>query len=54
VKILFMYMAAPTYALPGGQTNIEILRDVDKIPLIVACDITIGVASMYADYIFPI
>jgi tetrathionate reductase subunit A len=53
VKILFMYMAAPTYALPGGQTNIEILRDVDKIPLIVACDITIGVASMYADYIFP-
>jgi tetrathionate reductase subunit A len=52
-KILFSYMAAATYALPGGQTNIEILSDPNKIPLYIASDITIGEMSMYADYIFP-
>jgi anaerobic selenocysteine-containing dehydrogenase len=53
VKILMSYMAAPTYSLPAGQTNIEILADTDKVPLYIANDITIGVTSMYADYIFP-
>ncbi len=53
IKILMMYMAAATYSLPAGQTNIEILVDTNKVPLIIANDITIGVTSMYADYIFP-
>lgn len=53
VKILMSYMAAPTYSLPAGQTNIEILVDTKKIPLYIANDITVGVTSMYADYIFP-
>jgi tetrathionate reductase subunit A len=53
VKVLFQYMAAPTYALPAGHTNIEILRDVEKLPLFISNDILIGTASMYADYIFP-
>jgi anaerobic selenocysteine-containing dehydrogenase len=52
-KVLFTYMAAATYALPGGQTNIEILTDVNKVPLYIANDIAIGEMSMYADYIFP-
>lgn len=51
--VLFTYMAAPTYALPAGHTNIEILADVNKVPLHISCDITIGPTSMYADYIFP-
>ena len=51
--VLFSYMAAPTYALPAGHTNIEILADVNKVPLHIACDIIIGTTSMYADYIFP-
>lgn len=51
--ILFTYMAAPTYALPAGHTNIEILADVNKVPLYIASDIVIGPTSMYADYIFP-
>jgi len=51
--VLFSYMAAPTYALPAGHTNIEILADVNKVPLHIACDILIGTTSMYADYIFP-
>ncbi len=53
VKALFLYMGAPTYALPAGHTNIEILCDTEKLPLFVANDILIGAASMYADYIFP-
>lgn len=52
-KILFTYMAAAPYSLPGGQTNIEILTALKKIPLYIANDITIGEMSMYADYIFP-
>jgi anaerobic selenocysteine-containing dehydrogenase len=46
-------MGAPTYALPAGHTNIDVLTDVDRLPLFVACDILIGPTSMYADYIFP-
>jgi anaerobic selenocysteine-containing dehydrogenase len=52
-KALFMYMGAPTYSLPAGQTNIEILSDVAKLPLFFASDILVGSTSMYADYIFP-
>jgi anaerobic selenocysteine-containing dehydrogenase len=53
IKTLFIYMGTPVYSLPAGHTNIEILSDVKKIPLIVASDIIIGETSMYADYIFP-
>jgi anaerobic selenocysteine-containing dehydrogenase len=53
VKALFLYMGAPTYALPAGHTNIEILRDTAKVPLFVANDILVGSTSMYADYVFP-
>lgn len=53
VKVLFLYMGAPTYALPAGQTNIEVLCDPKKLPLFIASDILVGTSSMYADYIFP-
>lgn len=53
IKALFSYMGAPTYALPAGHTNIEILADVNKVPLYFCSDIIIGVTSVYADYIFP-
>lgn len=53
VKALFFYMGAPTYALPAGHTNIQVLQDTEKLPLFVANDIVIGPTSMYADYIFP-
>jgi len=52
-KALFMLKAAPTYALPAGQANIEIMTDLKKLPLIIFSDILIGTGSMYADYIFP-
>jgi anaerobic selenocysteine-containing dehydrogenase len=53
VKALLTYMAAPTYALPAGHTNIAVLCDLEALPLHVACDVVIGPTSMYADYIFP-
>ena len=53
VKILFIYMGSPAYSLPAGNTNIEVLKDPKKIPLIVSSDIVVGETSMYADYIFP-
>lgn len=53
VKALFLYMGAPTYSLPAGNTNIKILCDTERVPLFVASDIIIGSTSMYADYIFP-
>lgn len=53
IKALFIYMGSPVYSLPAGHTNLEILADVNKIPLIVASDIVVGETSMYADYIFP-
>jgi anaerobic selenocysteine-containing dehydrogenase len=52
-KALFLYMASPAYALPAGNTNIAVLKDPTKIPLVIASDITIGETSMYADYVFP-
>ena len=53
VKALFLYMGTPAYALPAGHTNIEVLADVEKLPLFFASDITVGTSTMYADYIFP-
>ncbi|MBI3064137.1 MAG: molybdopterin-dependent oxidoreductase [Deltaproteobacteria bacterium] len=53
IKALFLYMGAPVYSLPAGHTNIEILADVNKIPLFITNDIVIGETSTYADYIFP-
>ena len=53
VKALIMYMGSPGYSLPAGQTQLEVLADINKIPLVIASDITVGESSMYADYIIP-
>ena len=53
IKAMFLYMGTPIYALPAGHTNIEVLADVNKLPLFFTSDITVGTTSMYADYIFP-
>ncbi len=53
IKAMIIYMGTPAYSLPAGHTNIAILADPNKIPLVIANDIIIGETSMYADYIFP-
>lgn len=53
IKALILHKGTPVYAGPAGNASIEILRDMEKLPLFIACDIVIGESSMYADYIFP-
>ncbi len=53
IKALFLHKGTPVYAGPAGNPSIDILRDMDKIPLFFACDIVIGETSMYADFLFP-
>jgi tetrathionate reductase subunit A len=53
IKALFLYMGSPAYSLPAGHTNIDVLSDVNKLPLFFTSDILIGTTSLYADYIFP-
>lgn len=53
IKAMLIYMGTPGYSLPAGQTQINVLADTEKLPLLIASDITIGESSMYADYIIP-
>jgi tetrathionate reductase subunit A len=53
IKAMFLYMGSPVYALPAGHTNIEVLKDPEKLPLFVAFDIVVGETSAYADFIIP-
>jgi anaerobic selenocysteine-containing dehydrogenase len=53
IKAAFCYMGSPVYSLPGGHKLVEILQDVQKLPLFVTWDIIVGETSMYSDYIFP-
>ncbi len=53
VKVLMVYMNGMAYSLPAAHTVIEVLSDPKKIPLVVSCDILVGVTSKYADYVFP-
>lgn len=52
-KILFLHMGTPALASPAGNYQIDMLRDQEKVPLFISCDIVIGETSMYADYIVP-
>jgi anaerobic selenocysteine-containing dehydrogenase len=53
-KILFLHKGTPALAIPGGNQHIiQMLKDPDKVPLFIACDVVIGETTMYADYIVP-
>jgi len=52
-KILMLHMGSPALATPAGHTTIEMLQDLDRVPLFIASDIIIGETSMYADYVLP-
>ncbi|OGT25318.1 MAG: hypothetical protein A2Z17_04510 [Gammaproteobacteria bacterium RBG_16_66_13] len=55
-KIKALYLACwgtPVAATYGAQPQIDVIADVEKLPLFFANDIVIGETSMYADYLFP-
>lgn len=53
MKILMTIMGTPILALPGGDKVIPTVLNLEKVPLYIANDVTIGETTMYADYIFP-
>ncbi|RMI13117.1 MAG: molybdopterin oxidoreductase, partial [Calditrichaeota bacterium] len=53
IKALFLHKGTPAISVPGAHKNIEILTDLEAIPLFFACDIVVGDTSIYADYVFP-
>jgi anaerobic selenocysteine-containing dehydrogenase len=52
-QILLLHKGTPVLATPAGHKMIDMLKDPDRVPLFIACDIVIGETSMYADYILP-
>jgi len=53
IKALLIHKGTPAMASPAGHSAIDILRDTEKIPLLMASDIIIGETTMYADYVIP-
>ncbi|RMD91623.1 MAG: molybdopterin oxidoreductase, partial [Calditrichaeota bacterium] len=53
IKALFLHKGTPAISVPGAHKNIEILTNLEVIPLFFACDIVVGDTSIYADYVFP-
>ncbi|KAA0258164.1 molybdopterin oxidoreductase [Deferribacter autotrophicus] len=53
VKCLMIHKGTPAFASPAGHVFIEMLKDVNRIPLLIGSDIVIGETTMYCDYIFP-
>ena len=53
IKALWLHMGNPGLLAPANQTQVEVLRDTNAIPLLIADDIVLGDSSLYADYIFP-
>jgi len=54
IKILWLHMGTPAWAIPGMKDKIIAgLKDTKKIPLFISTDIVIGDTTMYADYVLP-
>jgi anaerobic selenocysteine-containing dehydrogenase len=53
LKALFINRISPVESVAGGQFQGDMLKDQQRIPLVVAFDVVIGGSSQYADYILP-
>ncbi len=53
IRALFLHKGTPGLSVPAAQTQLDVLADLESVPLFFACDIVIGESSMYADYLFP-
>ncbi len=53
LKALFINRISPVESVAGGQFQAEMLKDEQRIPLVVAFDVVVGGTSQYADYILP-
>lgn len=53
LKALFLNRLSPVESCAGGAFQADMLKDEQKLPLVVAFDVVIGGSSQYADYILP-
>ena len=53
IKAIWTNMASVGFSPPAAHKSLEIMADVDKIPLFISTDIVLGESTMYADYVFP-
>jgi anaerobic selenocysteine-containing dehydrogenase len=53
IKALWLHKGTPAFSSPAGHAQIEILKDINKVPLFFTDDIVVAETGMYADYIFP-
>lgn len=53
IKAVILHMGTPGFSTPGANDQLAALRDLDKVPLLIACDIVVGESTLYADYVFP-
>ncbi|MDN5322114.1 MAG: hypothetical protein PWQ67_568 [Clostridia bacterium] len=53
IKALFIHRLSPILSIPGGNKQLEVLKDTKKIPLLVVSDITLGESASMADYVLP-
>lgn len=53
IQVLFNHMGTPLYSAPAGHVGVDIIKDVEKIPLVISCDIVLGETTSYADYVIP-
>lgn len=53
IKALFIHRIAPTLSAGDGDRALEILKDTEKVPLLVVSDLVVSEAASVADYILP-
>ena len=53
IKALWMHMATPGLSTPDANSQLEALKNLEKIPLLISTDIVIGDSTVFADYVFP-
>ncbi|UCZ52459.1 molybdopterin-dependent oxidoreductase [Bacillus shivajii] len=53
LKALFIYRINPILSFPAGHKYRDILKDQEKIPLVVTLDVTVSEGAELSDYVLP-
>lgn len=53
IQALFVHRISPVLSVGGGRQLTEVLKDTEKIPLLVVSDITLSETAVLADYVLP-
>lgn len=53
VKALWVHMGTPIQSIPAAQTQLDVMSDPEKLPLLWTTEPTLSEVASYADYAFP-